>query len=158
MTSVLDAPPIAWPSLTDLAQLLGSDLSTFSRLHSVKQAARPRVGRQVKIAPPDAVRILEERGLSHRMAEDRIRELVQRRIDSIPVLRDQDLAGRPEPRAQLVPSSTSSHASARLRPATFHRSASRKPQRQPDMRRFEQRDRELGERSVPLERYIYEQR
>ncbi|MHB8618135.1 MAG: hypothetical protein ACYDAG_00965 [Chloroflexota bacterium] len=155
MARTAEAPPIAWPSLSDLAKLLAVDLSTFSRLSSVTSADRPRLGREVKIAPDDAIRILEERGLSHVLAEEHVQRLVDLRAEAVPALRGHGTP--PGPQARLTPSNPRIRQRARLMPATRHMAAATRPNA-PDMGRFEQRDRELGDRFIPLERYIYDQR
>ena len=71
--------------------------------HRFERIASNYTGREVKVAPADAVRILEERGLSRRLAEEHVNELVQRRIDAIPALRDRGLAAEAPARLTRSP-------------------------------------------------------
>jgi hypothetical protein len=74
------APPIAWPSLSDLARLLDLDLSTLSRLVTARGANTMRIGREVKVSPSDAVDLLKDRGYSVEAANARTRAIVQERM------------------------------------------------------------------------------
>jgi hypothetical protein len=74
------APPIAWPSLSDLARLLDLDLSTLSRLVTARGASTMRIGREVKVSPPDAVDLLKDRGYSEEAANAQMRAIVQQRM------------------------------------------------------------------------------
>jgi hypothetical protein len=74
------APPIAWPSLSDLARVLDLDLSTLSRLVTARGANTMRIGREVKVSPPDAVDLLKDRGYSEDAANAQTRAIVQERM------------------------------------------------------------------------------
>jgi hypothetical protein len=80
--------PVTWPSLSDLARLLGVDLSTFSRLATVRKRATRRIGREVRMAPSEAVDVLVERGLDHEIAETQVRRVVGERRARVPAAQE----------------------------------------------------------------------
>lgn len=159
MSFAMESPPIAWPSLSDLAQLLGVKLSTLSRFPGVRRRQTRRIGREVKVRPTDAVAILVERGLSEESATMGVRSVVERRSEQIPALRGPDgrsVAAPPEARlvrSDLSALSTGVARLARARMSTGPHEARLTP---PDDARYAALDRMFAGRVVPLERYIYD--
>lgn len=153
----LESTPIVWPSLSDLAQLLGVKLSTISRLSNVRRRPMRRIGREVKVLPADAVAILVERGLSEKLATEGVRGVVDRRSEQIPALRAPSEPPDVSPsEARLVRSSFRPTDGARLERSNMTDS---RPPAQPaasSMVRYKALDRRFGDRIIPIECYIYD--
>ena len=157
MSFALNSMPVVWPSLSDLAQLLGVKLSTLSRLPDVRRRPTRRIGREVKVPPSDAVAILVERGLSAESATTAVLGVIQRRSERVPALLapTQPLVEAPA-EARLERSGFRPTNDARLeRSNTPYARRSVQPAA-PSRARYEAIDRRFGYRIIPLERYIYD--
>jgi len=156
--SLVEATPIAWPSLSDLAHLLGISLSTLSRFPSVRRRPTRRVGREVKVRPADAVAILVERGLSPDRAEASVRAVVDQRRDHIPALRDAEQA--PPVVASDIRLERSdfdpTQAIPLERSELYRASGVAYSPEVPETARYADLDRRFAGRSIPLEQYIYD--
>jgi hypothetical protein len=155
---LVDATPIAWPSLSDLAHLLGISLSTLSRFPSVRRRPTRRVGREVKVRPSDAVAILVERGLSPDRAEASVRTVVDQRRDHIPALRDAEQA--PPVVATDIRLERSDFDTTQAIPLErsdlYRASGVAYGPEVPEAARYADLDRRFAGRSIPLEPYIYD--
>jgi hypothetical protein len=102
------APAAAWPSLSQLAAALGQrpgrELSTLSRAVRAKGLHSRRLGRERRIAPPDAVRLLVDRGVPELRATRVVEKLVEARAGAIPALKENvaDVADHSEQRQKYT--------------------------------------------------------
>ena len=158
MDTTANTPVIAWPSLTDLAGLLGISLSNLSRFSGVRTHQTRRVGKEVKIAPLDAVAILVERGLTEEIAMTSVLHVIEKRRERVPALCASDLAANPAVsgvslrRSTFRPSQEASLVRFHLFPARSQTMLSRDE----ILARFEALDRRTKGSDAPLESYIYD--
>lgn len=156
MSLTVDSVPITWPSLSDLANLLGVGLPTLSRLSAVRDVPKQRIGREVRVPPTSAIAILVARGLSAEAATLSVRRVVDRRAALVPALGPPDGSHRRAADARLTRSSVGSLRQARLTAVYRPHAGAARPV--VDLAQYEELDRELGDVVVPVERYIHEGR
>ncbi len=91
------AAPITWPSLSDLAsQLYGRarGLDTLGREVRRLRVQTRKIGRDLRIEPWGAVRVLEARGLTVEQATTLVTRIVEARKGEVPAMIEQRGAGR----------------------------------------------------------------
>lgn len=92
LQSWLDLPPRVWPSLTELASELNlrprRELNALSQVAGRQGFVMQRLGRTVRVAPEDAVRLLGLRGLTTELATSIVLRLLREHIQEVPALRD----------------------------------------------------------------------
>ncbi len=87
--TLASAPPISWPSLSDLARRLYGErkgLDTVGREVRRLRVRTRRIGREVRVEPEGAVRVLEARGVTAEQATNIVAEVVSERSREVPVL------------------------------------------------------------------------
>lgn len=92
-TALVRAPPITWPSLTDLAASIfgrGRGLDTLGRDVRRLRVRTRKIGRELRVEPRGAVRVLEARGLTIERAIARVEHAVERRAREVPAMAEQD--------------------------------------------------------------------
>lgn len=152
-----DDPSITWPSLSDLAQLLGVKLSTLSRLPAVRCRSTQRIGREVKVPPPDAVAILMERGLGEAVARAGVQDVVERRRERVPALHVVKRTAVPAPPdARLERSSFRGTDPAHLERSDQLATDSTAQRTERRAKLYADLDHRFAGRVIPLERYIYD--
>lgn len=90
MGTRLAAPEIAWPSLSDLSAALNvgrKALDTLGRRIRALGLRTAKIGRERRVAPEDAIRLLRERGLPGEEARAWVSETIARRTRDVPLLR-----------------------------------------------------------------------
>lgn len=83
------APEIAWPSLSDLSGALGSkrrQLDTLGREVRRLKLRTAKVGRERRVEPEAAVKLLQKRGLPASTARAWVMRVVRRRIREVPAI------------------------------------------------------------------------
>jgi hypothetical protein len=150
VSDLADAMPIAWPSLTDLARLLGIDRSTLSRLSSVRRQPTRQIGRERRMSPAAAIDVLVERGFDENTAAERVLGVVARRQSRVPAAAE---SVSPSGRPRRLPASSLFISPSRL--VALKLPPASDPTELTDADLFAALDRRLNGRAVPLERYIY---
>lgn len=95
MADVSSAPEIAWPSLSDLSDGLGArrQLDTLGREVARLRLRTAKVGRERRMEPDAAVKLLRTRGLPARNARAWVAAAVRRRLKEVPALRETGESG-----------------------------------------------------------------
>lgn len=113
MTGLRSAPPISWPSLSDLARRLygeGRGLDTLGREVRRLGVKTRRIGRELRVEPRGAVRVLEARGVTVDRATEVVTQVVRARSREVPALNVKGNAtmseARGEPYAAMGPGLT----------------------------------------------------
>jgi hypothetical protein len=87
------AAPISWPSLTDLAASLygrARGLDTLGREVRRLRVRTRKIGRELRVEPRGAVRVLEARGLTIERATALVMRVVEMRTQEVPGITEQD--------------------------------------------------------------------
>lgn len=98
------APPISWPSLSDLARRLygeGRGLDTLGREVRRLRVTTRKIGRELRVEPKGAVRVLEARGVTVDLATEVVTQAVQARSRKVPALNANANATMSEPQRDL---------------------------------------------------------
>ncbi len=85
----VSASPISWPSLSDLARRLYGErkgLDTVGREVRRLGVRTRRIGREVRVEPEGAIRMLEARGLAAEQATNIVAEVMRKRSREVPVM------------------------------------------------------------------------
>jgi len=83
------AAPISWPNLSDLAASLYGQvrgLDTLGREVRRLRVKTRKIGRELRVEPRGAVRVLEARGVTRRHATELVTRSVQARSREVPAL------------------------------------------------------------------------
>jgi hypothetical protein len=81
--------PISWPTLSELASWLygqARGLDTLGREVRRLRVTTRKIGRELRIEPRGAVRVLEARGVTAQQATDLVTRAVETRIREVPAL------------------------------------------------------------------------
>lgn len=102
------AAPITWPSLSDLASsLYGSAqrLDTLGREVRRLGVTTRKIGRELRVEPLGAVRVLEARGVPVEKATELVEQAVETRTREVPTMdtRTTTVVGQADPYASLGP-------------------------------------------------------
>src|SRR6266851_6068980 len=91
MPELTETAPAAWPSYSDLAQIVRMSVSGFGRyVRSWRDRVDVReIGREKRVPPDAAVALLVGRGLPGRAAEREVARVVESRSSGMPVLTTQ---------------------------------------------------------------------
>lgn len=106
------APPITWPSLSDLAsQMYGEvrGLDTLGREVRRLRVQTRKIGRELRVEPRGAARVLEARGLTPYQASELVARAVKTRSRRVPSLKTSartTTERRIDPYAAMSPSLT----------------------------------------------------
>lgn len=87
--SLESAAPITWPSLSDLASALYGHvrgLDTLGREVRRLRVKTRKIGRELRVEPRGAVRVLEARGVTARQAMELVARSVRTRTREVPTL------------------------------------------------------------------------
>jgi len=88
MAELSEIAPAAWPTSSELAEIVKMSISGFGRyVRSHAPEAIRVIGRDKRVAPPEAIALLVERGLPKTVAQREVMRLVQLRMAAMPVLR-----------------------------------------------------------------------
>lgn len=89
MPEILRAPEIGWPSLSDLSSAFTSrrrQLDVLGRQVEELKVKTVKIGRERRVEPEGAVRLLRSRGLPAENARAWVRRVVQRRMQEVPAM------------------------------------------------------------------------
>ncbi len=90
--SLAKVSPIAWPSLSDLASPLygrARGLDTVGRQVRRLRVRTRKIGRELRVEPQGAVRVLEARGVTAEQARAVVTQAVERRKKEVPAMAEQ---------------------------------------------------------------------
>lgn len=82
-------PQISWPSLSDLARRLYGErrgLDTLGREVRRLRVRTRKIGRELRVDPAGAVRVLEARGVGTQQAKEIVLRVVDERTREVPIL------------------------------------------------------------------------
>lgn len=110
--SLESTAPIAWPSLSDLASALYGHVRGLDTLGREVRRLRVRtrkIGRELRIEPRGAARVLEARGVTARQATELVARSVRARTREVPALNAKATTGsrtQRDPYAAMGPALT----------------------------------------------------